>query len=236
MPSRLKSHPLLGKKLFVIIAHPDDEGFLFSGTIWKNQRAGGRTTIVCATLGEKGTSHLKRPVTADQMKRIRHRELKAATRFIGVNRVHVLHLLDGHVNQHESRFLTSTRKLLQASKPNVIVSFGPDGLTGHRDHLTCWRVANRLSRAFKLPLYVATVPPQYRSKAAAWMVAGRVNSYYHKIQSYRKATVRVAIPAGLKARVLNHYVSQFNPKVRSGRIPATAARDFRRAEYFARVR
>lgn len=226
-------HPLLGKHLFIIIAHPDDEGYLFGGTVWKNNRLGGKATIMCATLGEKGTSHLTKRMTTAQLKKQRHGELLSAAKFVGGASVRVARLPDGQVSRYEKKYLAFVRRAVKIARPDVILSFGPDGLTGHRDHITCWRVSRQVSRETKIPFFVATVPPKYRAKAAGWYVAGRVNPHYHRIHPYRVATTKVPVKAGLKRAILKHYPSQMNPKKVYRTFPAQAARDFAAAEYFA---
>jgi len=58
----MKRFPL-GKRLLVVTAHPDDESFLASGTMLANANAGGNNFVFCATLGERGKSHLEQAVT-----------------------------------------------------------------------------------------------------------------------------------------------------------------------------
>ena len=53
----------LGKRILVLTAHPDDEGYAMAGSIYKNYALGGSVFLLCATYGEKGMSHLKRPVS-----------------------------------------------------------------------------------------------------------------------------------------------------------------------------
>lgn len=228
--------PLLGQRLMVIIAHPDDEGFLFAGTMWKNHRSGGTTSLICATLGEKGTSHLAKPLTATQLKKVRKGELLAAAKFVGGPKIKIVNLPDGKVADHEQKFYAAAKQWLKKNRPTTIISFGPDGWTGHRDHMTCWRVANQLSKEFRLPLFVATVPPRYQKQAAAWMIAGRVNPHYHRMPPYRRATTSVPLPPGLKRKILSHYPSQVKPTKVYSKLPAAARRMFLAAEYFAQIR
>jgi len=53
----------LGSKILVFTAHPDDESYLAAGTIYENTRRGGKTFLVCATGGELGSAHLKKPIS-----------------------------------------------------------------------------------------------------------------------------------------------------------------------------
>ena len=75
MKSTLLKANFLGKKILVITAHPDDESFFAAGTIYKNQRLGGKTFLICGTAGEKGSGHLKKKLTEKQLAAMRKKEL-----------------------------------------------------------------------------------------------------------------------------------------------------------------
>ena len=65
-----------------IVAHPDDETFLFSGTSLKFAEEGKNIAVVCATRGEKGTDRLGRNLTPQEMAEERAQELTAAAKLI----------------------------------------------------------------------------------------------------------------------------------------------------------
>src|SRR5437773_637708 len=130
---------LLGKKILIILAHPDDESFLTAGLIFRNWQSGGQTTLICATLGEKGKYHLHRQITATQLKYLRKEELIRVSKFLKVSHLEILTLPDGSVIKHKSKFFASILKIAETNRPDIIVSFGPDGITGHRDHIAAYR-------------------------------------------------------------------------------------------------
>ncbi len=230
------THPLLGKHLFVIVAHPDDEGYLVSGTSYLNHRAGGRTTIICATLGEKGSSHLAEPVSPAKLKAIRKQELLAATKHARVTKLHILGFPDGGVRRHQRQFRATCEQLIRKERPDVIISFGPDGMTGHRDHIACWDAADKLAKKFDLVLYAFTPPPQFRTKMLGWLISRRANPFYDHVVLYRRATVRVSLPKKFKYKILKFYPSQTDPQQPYGTAPSSAIKRLFSAEYFARIR
>lgn len=231
------SNPLLGRRLLIITAHPDDEAFLCAGTAWQNHRAGGQTALVCATLGEKGSSFLKHPITEAKLKTIRHQELQAGADAAHIKPVTLLHLPDGQLPEHAEALLKGCRRVIRTFRPDAVLTFGPDGITGHRCHIACWQAARQIARIFRLPLYIFTVPPSLRLRASAWFMARRVSPHYRRrIPAYAEATDRIPTPIGYKLRVLKHYRSQLIGSDPFHGFPTSAIKKFTAAEYFAKVR
>ncbi len=220
-------------KLLIIIAHPDDEGYLFSGTTWMNHQAGGTSTIVCATLGEKGSSHLKKPMSPVKLKALRKKELLTATKFAKVNTLHILKLPDGGVLPKWKMFLRQTAKVVKSVKPDVILSFGPDGITGHRDHQACFLVAQQVGKKYRLPVYVASTSPTFAPKLQNWLISRRAHGSYDTCIPLQPATAAVPLPSGLKRKILSHYPSQVDLKKPYGSAPVSAVKKLFAAEYFS---
>jgi LmbE family N-acetylglucosaminyl deacetylase len=126
---------LQGATLLAVWAHPDDESYLGGGLMATAAAAGGRVVNVTATLGEHGTPD---PVTMPpgQLARIRQHELDHALRALGVSESITLGYEDGTLDTVDPdlgarRIMT----VLDEIDPDVVVSFGPDGFTGHPDHI-----------------------------------------------------------------------------------------------------
>ncbi|MDZ4243494.1 MAG: PIG-L family deacetylase, partial [Candidatus Doudnabacteria bacterium] len=83
--------------LLIIVAHPDDESFLFAGTSLKFRKAGKNVAVICATRGEKGNSKLGKPATEKQLAKIRERELHKACKILGIKSMEFLGYKDGHM-------------------------------------------------------------------------------------------------------------------------------------------
>ena len=124
-----------GATVLAVWAHPDDESYLGGGLMAAAAATGGRVVNVTATLGEHGTPD---PVTMppDQLAPIRRHELDHALRALGVRESIVLGYEDGTLDAVDPdlgarRMMT----VLDEIDPDVVVSFGPDGVTGHPDHI-----------------------------------------------------------------------------------------------------
>lgn len=128
------------RRLLGIWAHPDDESYLSAGLMDRTIRAGGHVTIVALTDGEAGFP-ADDPRSTRRRRRQRRAELTAAMAAIGVHDVRFLGLPDGGLaEQPEQRVQRSLRALIADICPDVVVTFGPDGITGHDDHVACSRL------------------------------------------------------------------------------------------------
>ncbi len=123
----------LGTILFVG-AHPDDETFCCGGLLAIASRNGQRVICVTATHGEDGSQDEARwPVS--QMSETRTRELAAALKILGVKEHHWLNYPDGECDRvPEDDASQAIASIIERCNVDTVLTFGPDGLTGHPDH------------------------------------------------------------------------------------------------------
>ena len=122
------------RTLLGIWAHPDDETFMSSGLMLAARERGDRVVVVTATRGEHGTDD---PVRwpADRLGVHRARELDDALAVLGVTEHHWLGYVDGHcAGVPANDAVDAVTAIVDAVRPDRIVTFGPDGFTGHIDH------------------------------------------------------------------------------------------------------
>ena len=80
------------------------------------------------------------------MGRIREGELRHAASELGLNEVRFLDYRDGTLVQvNAEEFIERLAGLLRDLKPDVVLTFGPDGISGHPDHVT---LSARVTQAF----------------------------------------------------------------------------------------
>lgn len=116
-------------------AHPDDESWLSAGIMREALANGQRVACVTATCGEKGESADEQRWPLRELGRIRKDELLAALSVIGVNEHYFLGCIDGECsNQDENKVLDRLVEIYKTVQPDTILTFGPEGLTGHPDH------------------------------------------------------------------------------------------------------
>ncbi|NTU81062.1 MAG: PIG-L family deacetylase [Chloroflexales bacterium] len=126
-----------------ILAHPDDESLGFGGVLAKYAAEGVATTVVTATRGQQGWAGDPRGrPDALALGRLREAELRAATQALGVHDLVILDYQDGalaHADPEEATSVLVT--LLRRLRPDVVVTFGPDGAYGHPDHIAISQLA-----------------------------------------------------------------------------------------------
>jgi len=132
-----------------IWAHPDDESWVAAGLMHLAVKNGQRVASVTATYGEGGETADPERWPHEQLGVIRRRELARALEVIGVKECYVLEYPDGKLNKvNQAQAIKHLAGLIKSIKPNTIITFGPDGLTGHQDHkqIHTWSVkANQLA-------------------------------------------------------------------------------------------
>jgi LmbE family N-acetylglucosaminyl deacetylase len=124
-------------KLMGVLAHPDDESLGIGGTLAKYASEEVETYLVTATRGERGRfgeSGEKPP--PEIVGRVREAELRAAARVLGVHEVNFLDYHDGELDQvNVTEAVARIAGHLRRVKPQVVVTFGPEGGYGHPDHI-----------------------------------------------------------------------------------------------------
>jgi LmbE family N-acetylglucosaminyl deacetylase len=124
-------------------AHPDDEVYLSGGLMAAVRDAGNRVVCVTATLGEHGTADAGR-WPPERLARIRSAELRASLAVLGVTEHHQLGLPDGGcAAQPFDEVVDRIAGIVADVRPDTVLTFGPDGFTGHDDHRTvgAWATA-----------------------------------------------------------------------------------------------
>lgn len=117
-----------------IWAHPDDEAYLSGGLMALAAAAGSRVVCVTATRGELGTGD---PVAWPPalLAGERSGELARSLALLGVTEHHWLDLPDGGCAALDPAGpVARLAGLIDAVRPDTVLSFGPDGITGHDDH------------------------------------------------------------------------------------------------------
>lgn len=115
-------------------AHPDDESFLSAGLMALARRAGNTVVCVGATRGEHGTDDVTR-WPPDRLARTRELEVRAAMAVLGVDDHRCLGLEDGTLGALDHRAgAAAVARVIDEVRPDTLITFGPDGMTGHPDH------------------------------------------------------------------------------------------------------
>jgi LmbE family N-acetylglucosaminyl deacetylase len=203
--------------------HPDDEAYLSAGLMARMADAGRPVTVLTLTRGEKGTSNpddYDRSHFAAQ----RERELRTSLAELGVTDVRLGDHRDGECDLVDSeaaiRHIATT---IDEVRPDVLVTFGPDGITGHRDHriVSSW-VTEAWRRVGRGELLYATMTDRFVADNAA--LHERIGLFAERGAAgpacYRRQDVALECELSeaeldRKRRALGHHASQTEPWRRS---------------------
>lgn len=124
-----------------VLAHPDDESLGVGGTLAKYAAEGVEVFLVTATRGDGGryrgvrSGDPQHPGPAE-LARIREGELRAAAAVLGVREVSLLDYRDQQLDRANPReAIAAIVEHVRRVRPQVVVTFGPDGAYGHPDHI-----------------------------------------------------------------------------------------------------
>lgn len=168
-----------GHRLLAVFAHPDDESIAAGGLLALAAEAGAEVAVLCLTRGDGADPHAS-PDTRQALAARRTEELTAAAAVLGVARLVVRDHQDGMLPWIETAALDADiRAALDEIGPDVVVTFGPDGLYWHPDHIAvCERTTAVVAGhgAGGPALYYVTSPPgQMRAVADAAAARGRAS-------------------------------------------------------------
>ncbi|HEV3480014.1 MAG TPA: PIG-L deacetylase family protein [Gaiellaceae bacterium] len=140
------------ERVLAVFAHPDDESVLAGGVLAAAAAAGADVTVVCATSGESGSLASGIGAKQEELAEIREAELRAACAELGVRTVECLGLPDGSLEDAAEQLASEVAGLLERVHPDAVVTFGPEGLYWHQDHVAVHdAVATALEGASRRP-------------------------------------------------------------------------------------
>jgi N-acetyl-1-D-myo-inositol-2-amino-2-deoxy-alpha-D-glucopyranoside deacetylase len=135
--------------LLLVHAHPDDECIATGGVMMRAHEDGHRVVLVTATRGEEGEiHHMDEAEVRPRLGEVRTEELRRACEILGVDRQEFLGYRDsgmaGTPSNDDPRSFHSAdlgeaaerlAVLLREERPDVVVTYTPDGTYGHPDHI-----------------------------------------------------------------------------------------------------
>lgn len=143
-------------KLLCVTAHPDDESLGIGGALARYASEGIETYLVTATRGERGRfGDQGHQPGLDVVGRTREAELRRAASVLGVKELQLLGYCDRDLDQADpdevvGKIVCHVRRL----KPDVVITFGPEGGYGHPDHIAISQ--------FTTSALVCAADPSYR--------------------------------------------------------------------------
>jgi LmbE family N-acetylglucosaminyl deacetylase len=145
-------------------AHPDDETYTCGGLMAYAVDRGSRVMCVTATRGEAGSLDPER-WPPETLGIVREAELMTALGILGVTEHEWLDYPDGGCEEiPDEEAVIKLGAAFDDVQPDTVLTFGPDGMTGHPDHkkVSAWTTAAFEQMAKPgAALYYATVTPEW---------------------------------------------------------------------------
>jgi LmbE family N-acetylglucosaminyl deacetylase len=137
----------VNRTLVCVYAHPDDDAYGIAPTVaLHTDDPDFRFVMVHTTAGEQGEIREGFPATRETLGAIRMAEDEAAWRALGrsPDRHEWLGFPDGGVPDVPfEELVTAIARIIHEEQPAVVATFGPDGITGHPDHITTGAATDR---------------------------------------------------------------------------------------------
>jgi len=153
----------MSSTILLVFAHPDDETSAAGGTTAKYVSLGYTVDLVTATGGEKGT-RLGVPEGVETAT-ARAAEQRAAAAITGIRDIYRLGYIDNELEEADLTEVTDkVMGVMEKVQPEVVITFGPDGISGHPDHVAIGKAATTaFKKAFKRgsglrKLYYVAIP------------------------------------------------------------------------------
>lgn len=181
---------LPARRLLLVHAHPDDESINNGATMARYAAEGALVTLVTCTLGEEGEvippalAHLA-PDREDRLGEHRVGELAEAMKELGVTdhrflggpgRFRDSGMMGAEQNRRPNAFWNTDVdtaapylvEVIREVRPQVLVTYDPDGGYGHPDHIQAHRVATRAAELAADPAYRPELGPAHEIAKIYW--------------------------------------------------------------------
>ncbi|QGZ50817.1 N-acetyl-1-D-myo-inositol-2-amino-2-deoxy-alpha-D-glucopyranoside deacetylase [Streptomyces sp. QHH-9511] len=181
---------LPARRLLLVHAHPDDESINNGATMARYAAEGALVTLVTCTLGEEGEvippglAHLA-PDREDRLGDHRVGELAAAMKELGVTdhrflggpgRFRDSGMMGAEQNGREGAFWNTDVdtaapylvEVIRETRPQVLITYDPDGGYGHPDHIQAHRVATRAAELAADAAYRSDLGPAHTIGKIYW--------------------------------------------------------------------
>jgi LmbE family N-acetylglucosaminyl deacetylase len=160
------------RPIVAVFAHPDDERVI-GPLLSRLAREGRETHLVIATDGSKGVRDFAHIPAGAELAATRTKEATCAAKRLGVRQLHLLALPDGGLASFDvlGKLRSGLVAIIDSLQPAAIITFGPEGGTGHPDHRLVGDVVTQIvqgdARYANIDLLYASLPTERLRTAPA---------------------------------------------------------------------
>src|SRR5215471_8559816 len=207
-------------RLLACFAHPDDEAFTASGVLAASTARGVRVRLVCATCGEEGDIRQPGVASRETLGQVRQEELRRSCTVLGLQEPILLgyrdsgwgdspaqHHLNAFVQAPPWQVIQRLVEEIRRFRPHIVLTFEPDGISGHKDHKAISRYTAAAVRQAGDP---TAFPEQARAGLSPYLPLRLL--YVARLQGYRMHRATLLSQAGVE-------VPWPNPELRQQGVP-----------------
>ena len=214
------------KSIMAIFAHPDDESTI-APLIARYVREGVKVYLVIATDGRLGVNDFSGLEAGDGLVAIRKEEMLCSANKLGAELIHLDYHdqlkagegYDGHM-PHARALIKEIHQLVSDKKPDVLITFGPDGGSNHMDHrlIGATTTSVYLSQVWEKPskLFYVGTPSSHIENEESRLLRGVDPSFMNVEIEFNDQDLEAAIQSmechksqfrfeGLRQRVLQRF-------------------------------
>ena len=161
----LSAQAQASRPILAVFAHPDDERVI-GPLLSRLAREGRETHLVIATDGSKGVRDFAHIPAGAELAAARTKEANCAAKRLGVRQLHILGLPDGGLASFDvlGKLRSGLAAIIDSLRPAAIITFGPEGGTGHPDHRLVGDVTTQIvqsdARYANIDLLYASLPTE----------------------------------------------------------------------------
>lgn len=156
----------MGRRILLLLAHPDDETFGPGGTVARYAGEGADVYLATATKGQAGMVGDPPVTDREHLGEVRAAELLCAAGILGIRKVIFLGFMDGQLaGTPRDEIVEKAVEQVRWIRPHVLIGFGPEGISRHPDHIVMSQVA---LEAFDAAADPARFPHQLVNGIAPW--------------------------------------------------------------------
>ena len=226
VPAPVSTAPGTPTRILAVFAHPDDET-LVAPALGNAAARGAHVRIVYATRGDASAPQTNLAPGA-AIAAHRSEEARCASAALGLAAPHLLDFGDGKLGEIVrppagtlARLRDSLARVVADERPDVVVTWGPDGGYGHPDHRLMTAVVTQIlaaDDARPLLLYAAiergTLPPLPQIQSMGWAETAP------SLLTVRARITQSDLDAA--ARAFACHASQYDAATRSALVPLFA--------------
>lgn len=156
-------------RILLLFAHPDDETFVAAGLVRRYVDGGAEVALVTATRGDAGRLGDPPLCSREALPALREAELRHAAGLLGMSEVHLLDYQDKKLADAPlDRIRTELVAHIRRHQPHLVITFDPNGLNGHADHMAISRFTMDAVAAAADPRWVAEPTSPHRVPRLLW--------------------------------------------------------------------